>query len=101
MAVAFVFEASGVDAAAYDATMKGIGREAVEADVPDGILSHLSGPTANGWFVVDVWESEAQAGAFYGSESFQSAVQANLPVLEPRVVPLHRLEVYKTLRSIT
>jgi len=101
MAVAFVFEASGVDAAAYDATMKGIGREALDADAPDGILSHLSGPTANGWFVVDVWESEAQAGAFYGSETFQSAVQANLPALEPRVVPLHRLEVYKTLRSIT
>ena len=40
------------------------------ADWPtDGILSHVAGPTADGWRVVDVWESEeafARFGAVIG-----------------------------------
>lgn len=30
----------------------------------DGILSHAAGPTADGWQVVDVWESEEAFGRF-------------------------------------
>ena len=38
----------------------------------DGILSHVAGPTENGWRVVDVWESE---------EAFQRFGEVLVPVL--------------------
>lgn len=37
----------------------GKGLQAVSDWPVDGILSHIAGPTADGWRVVDVWESEA------------------------------------------
>lgn len=100
MAVAFVFRAEGVTREQYDAMMAAIGRAELDAPIPDGIVSHVSGPVGDGWFVVDVWESEDQANAFYGSDTFGQAAQANLPPLQPEMVPLHRIEVYKTLRAL-
>ena len=55
-----------------------------------GILSHVAGPTPDGWYVVDVWESE---------EAFQRFGQLLAPILEkvgmppvaPRVFPVHNL----------
>lgn len=98
MAVAFMFVAAGVTPEQYDDTMKGIGREALDAPIPEGILAHMSGPSADGWRVVDVWESEEAAGRFYGSATFQAGA-SNLPPLEPVAVPLHRLEIYETVRQ--
>lgn len=39
----------------------------------DGILSHVAGPTDNGWRVIDVWESE---------EAFQRFGEVIGPVLQ-------------------
>ena len=39
----------------------------------DGIVSHVAGPTENGWRVVDVWESE---------EAFQRFGEVLVPVLQ-------------------
>ena len=99
MAVAFLFEGTGVTAGNYDAVMRDIGRADLDSPAPDGIISHISGPTANGWRVIDVWESEEAAGRFYGSESFQKSVSANLPSVQPDMWTLHRVEAYKALRA--
>ncbi|MDQ6846411.1 MAG: hypothetical protein M3019_02325 [Candidatus Dormibacteraeota bacterium] len=98
MAVAFLFEAKGADAAQYDEVMRGIDRGELDAPEPEGIISHIAGPTSDGWRVVDVWESEEHAGRFYGSPKFQEAVAA-LPAMEQDSWKLHRLETYKTDRS--
>ncbi len=52
-----------------------------------GLLSHASGPTENGWRVVDVWESE---------EAFQRFGEVLRPLLEeigvggePQLTPVH------------
>ena len=79
----------------YDETMKGT----LDAATPDGTLAHMCGPSADGWWVIDAWESEGAANAFYGSEQFQAGV-SNLPPLEPFAIPLHRLEIYETLPQI-
>jgi hypothetical protein len=94
MAVGFIFEVSGVTADQYDAVMRDIGRESLDAPEPEGIIGHFAGRTSDGWRVIDVWESEEQAGRFYGSETFQKAVSANLPSIAPVTWPLHRAETY-------
>ena len=98
MAVAFLFEAKGAGGAEYDEVMRGIGRGELDSPEPEGIISHIAGPTAGGYRVVDVWESEEHAGRFYGSPDFQKAVGV-LPPMQPESWKLHRLESYKAVRS--
>ena len=99
MAVAFLFEGAGISAENYDGVMRAIGRESVDAEDPDGMISHIAGPTSSGWRVIAVWESEEQAGRFYGTEGFQKAIAANVPGITPDAWPLHRIEVVKTVKA--
>jgi len=96
MAVAYLFEVKGVSADQYEAVMQGIGRERLDSPQPEGIISHIAGPTSSGWRVIDVWEDEEHAGRFYGGDQFQQAVAANLPPVQPDGWSLHRIEVWKT-----
>ena len=43
---------------------------------PPGSLVHMSGPMEGGWRIIEVWESEEAATAFYGSEAFQQMAQS-------------------------
>ena len=52
-----------------------------------GILSHAAGPTASGWRVVDVWESE-DAFARFGGEIGPILQQVGMPG-QPQLFPLH------------
>jgi len=36
---------------------------------------HMSGPMEGEWRIVEVWEAEEAATAFYGSEPFQKMAQ--------------------------
>jgi hypothetical protein len=36
----------------------------VRGDHPDGLIFSASGPTADGWRVIDFWESRAQFDTF-------------------------------------
>ncbi len=100
MPVAFMFASDTMGQADYDGLMKAIGREDLEAPAPDGIIAHMAGPgSRGGWEVVDVWESEEAANAYYGSETFgavQAAAQSAGISITPW--PLYRLEVYQTIR---
>lgn len=62
-AIVIVFE--GVTEADYWAVndQLGIDRDGT-GDWPDGIKSHAAGPTADGWLVVEKWESKAAQEAF-------------------------------------
>ncbi|MFN2569750.1 MAG: hypothetical protein ABR564_09155, partial [Candidatus Dormibacteria bacterium] len=99
--VAFMFASDTIGQADYDGLMEAIGREDLEAPTPSGIIAHIAGPTSRGgWQVIDVWESEEAANAFYGSEAFetvQAAAQRAGISITPW--PLYRLEVYQTLRQ--
>ena len=64
-AIVIVFE--GVTEADYwavNATL-GINPDGT-GDWPEGIRSHAAGPTANGWVVIEKWESKAAQQAFMG-----------------------------------
>ena len=70
MAICVLFECPGVTQAQYDQALEKVtgGRPGKKlADWPaSGLLSHVAGPTPNGWRVVDVWESEADLMKFAG-----------------------------------
>jgi hypothetical protein len=62
MAIGAVFNAPGVSQAQYQQ----VRREVIPGDVlPAGMLSHLAGPTQDGWMVVEVWESQQQLDNFF------------------------------------
>ena len=101
MPVAFVFESDHLDQAAYDGVMKAIGRGPIDAPAAAGIIAHMAGPrAAGGWRVVDVWESEDAANAFYGSAQFQPVMAAADEMgITTTPWPIHRLEVERTIRQ--
>ncbi len=99
MPVAFMFEAEGVGREVYDGLMDRIGRADVNSAGPEGFIAHLAGPTERGWRVVDVWESEDPAGAFYGSDVFQGML-AEAPPIDRSPWPLHRVEIDRTMREL-
>jgi hypothetical protein len=92
-----------VGAAEYDDLMKAIGRESVDAPSPDGFIAHPSGPRPDGgWQVVDVWDSEEAANAFYGSETFSPVTSAAAGLgIQTRPWRLHRLEIERTVKEAT
>jgi len=101
VAYAFIFESDVVDIDGYDQLMKGIGRESLDAPSPEGYIAHVSGPRAQGgWRVVDVWESEQAANAFYSSPTFTDVVTGSGVPIDVAPWPVHRLEIDRTLRQI-
>ena len=68
MPVGFVLEFANIGQDKYEAIMKELGlKVGSNAGWPEGILTHVAGPTPNGMCVVDVWESEAAFGKFMDS----------------------------------
>ena len=70
MAICVLFECPGMTQAHYDEALKKVtggraGKALADWSAP-GLLSHVAGPTPNGWRVVDVWESEAELMKFAG-----------------------------------
>src|SRR6185436_11891229 len=54
MAICVIFEAPGMTQAQYDQ----VPNEVAGDRPPEGSLSHVAGPTENGWYVVETWESQ-------------------------------------------
>lgn len=92
MPVGVLFEFPGVTAAQYDAVSRKLtnGRqlEALSDWAGGGILSHVAGPTATGWRVVDVWESPAAFEAF-GARLMPLLAEANFPQVTPEIFEVH------------
>ena len=67
MAVVQIHELPGMTRNLYEQAM----RELNLSGPPPGSHLHASGSMEGGWRIVEVWESEEAANAFYGSELFQ------------------------------
>lgn len=100
MPVAFVFESAQLDQSAYDGVMKALGRESPNVPLAAGIIAHMAGPKPDGgWRVVDVWESEDAANAYYGSEQFSPVTAAAASLGIPITPwPMHRLEIDQAIK---
>jgi len=103
MAVAFMFRVSGLDQAGYDRIMEDLTQRAGGTFAGPGFLAHLAGPTDDGgWRVIDVWESEEAANAFYGSDAFGAVREGTADMgLESTPWPLHRTEIFGAFSQTT
>lgn len=95
MAIAFIFETDQFSQGAYDELMGEMGLGAADAPFPPGCIAHVAGPQGEaGWRVVDVWESEDAANAFYGSDQF-APVRNSAAAAGIRTTPwaIHRIQI--------
>jgi hypothetical protein len=77
MAIGIVFTGEGVTQAQYEQA-----RDIVSPDnrLAPGMLSHVGGPTQNGWCVVETWESQEAAQAFFEQKLGQALQVAGINV---------------------
>jgi hypothetical protein len=89
MAILLIFELPGVGPDKYDQIMKALGFDQ-KPNWPKGFISHAAGAGPNGWTVVDLWESEADFGAFQQSQLGPAFLQVGgLPEPKITVIPVH------------
>jgi hypothetical protein len=101
MATAFVFEADMLTRQHYDGMMAAMGMADPDGPYPDGLVVHLSGARPDGgWRVIDVWESDEAAAAFYGSERFAPVRDgAGTGAITSTPWPLYRIEARAASRE--
>ncbi|RMD97969.1 MAG: hypothetical protein D6814_08495 [Calditrichaeota bacterium] len=88
MAITVVFQVPGMTAAQYDRVITDL--EAKGLGAPDGRMFHLASSTADGWFVVDVFESQEKLGRF-AEDLMPILAAAGVTPPEPVVYPLHNM----------
>ena len=90
MAVGMLMQAPGLNAELYDSVL--VHLDWHEQPLPDGIISHYAGPSKDGWFVFDVWESQEDFERF-AQERLMPAMAAasggQAPPIEPQFIPIH------------
>jgi hypothetical protein len=79
-------EMPGVTQAQYDAMHAQIAPFGAEAA---GFIAHISGPTKDGWYVTEIWESKADWERF-----IQEKVAPLMPPGAPRPQVVDEFEVY-------
>lgn len=88
MAITVVFQVPGMTSEQYDGVIKDL--EAKGLGAPDGRLFHVASPTPEGWFVVDVFESEEKLNKF--AESLMPILAAaGVTPPRPTVYPVHNI----------
>ena len=92
MAIGVLFEFPGVTQAQYDESAKRLTKGGTLRSLSDwpakGLLSHVAGPTPNGWRVVDVWESETDLKKF-ADILVPILREVGMPETAPQIFPVH------------
>ena len=90
MAVGMLMQMPGADAGFYDSLLEHLDWDTKPK--PQGFVSHYAGATSDGWFVFDIWESQADFERF-AQERLMSAVGAAAggqpPDMQPQFIPIH------------
>jgi hypothetical protein len=95
MAIVAVFEVPGMTQAMYEESSEKLtGSSELVNKLSDwpvpGLLSHTAGPTPDGWFVADVWESE-DAFRQFGEIIVPILQELGAPEVQPKVYPVFNL----------
>jgi hypothetical protein len=62
MAIGFIFNNPGQTQEQYDTVVEQLN---LAESLPEGWIFHAAGPTEDGWRVVEVWESQEAADAYF------------------------------------
>jgi hypothetical protein len=77
MAIGVIFQAKGVTQAQYEQVLHQVNPD---NRLPPGAIYHAGGPSADGFCVIEVWDSEEAMGQFYNAAVNQSIKDANIDV---------------------
>ena len=89
MAIGFIFNNLGQTQEQYDAAVEQLN---LEESLPEGWIFHAAGPTEDGWRVVEVWESQEAADAYFQGRLGQVLQNVGVSVGQP-----HTFTVYKII----
>ncbi len=89
MAIASLSETPGGTREQYDQVIREVGLSG--SQLAPGQLVHFAGPTANGWQVVNVWESQEAADSWMNEKVAPARQKAGLAEPVITVFPVHRL----------
>jgi quinol monooxygenase YgiN len=98
MAVAMLAEIPGLTREQYQRVVTAVNK----AGTPSGALVHAAGPVDDGYRVIEVWDSQEAADAFYGSAVYAAAT-ADLNT-EPKLImtwPIEGLDEGSGWRPVT
>jgi hypothetical protein len=91
MAIAAVFDVPGGTQEEHDAATRELGPAGESLAGAPGLLFHAAGPTADGWRVIEVWESQEAMNRFM-QEQVMPAMQRAGVNRQPsvQVMPVHQ-----------
>jgi hypothetical protein len=70
------------------------------AEAPDGLLMHSAGPTEDGWYVYDVWESQDHLQRFVQERLMPAMQELGVPVgNQPQIYEIYNLVVTDVARA--
>ena len=89
MAIAMLVQVPGLNQERYDLAFQ----DTNQSGPPPGRILHAAGPREGGFWMIEVWDSQEAADAFYGSEQFQEVSQRR-GVPRPTITtwPVHNLQ---------
>ena len=89
MAIAMLVQVPGLNQERYDLAFQ----DTNQSGPPAGRILHAAGPREGGFWMIEVWDSQEAADAFYNSEQFQEVSQRR-GVPRPTITtwPVHNLQ---------
>ena len=88
MAIGFIFNNPGQTQEQYDAAVEQLN---LAQSLPEGWIFHAAGPTADGWRVVEVWESQEAADAYFEERLGQVLQNLGVSLGRPDTFPVHNV----------
>ena len=90
MAIGFIFNNPGQTQEQYDAAVEQLN---LAQSLPEGWIFHAAGPTEDGWRVMEVWESQEAADAYFQGRLGQVLQNLGVSLGEPDTFPVHNVIV--------
>lgn len=84
-----VFNGPGVTQAQYQQVFDEV---VPNGQFAPGMLSHVAGPSADGWTVFEVWESQEEVDKFF-QETLGAALQKANINIQPQVFQVHNMKL--------
>jgi len=88
MAIGFIFNNPGQTQEQYDAAVEQLN---LEESLPEGLIFHAAGPTEDGWRVVDVWESQEAADAYFQGSLGQVLQNVDVSLGQPETFTVYNV----------
>ena len=87
MAIGMIFEGKGVTRQQYEQVKQAV---MPNAEMPTGMRYHAAGPSDDGWNVMEIWDSEADARRFF-LDSLEKEMKRAGITAQPRLIHLQSL----------